>query len=64
MVMFGLVMKHNKSEIFYFFRAYNKSNSELNFSAILRHIGDTWDFTLINACSSRNMFIITFTKVL
>ena len=34
MVTFGLVMEHNKSEIFHFSRAYNDLNPELNFSAI------------------------------
>ena len=34
MIMFGLVMEHNKSEIFHFSRAYNDLNPELNFSAI------------------------------
>ena len=33
-VLFGLVMEHGKSEIFYFSRIYNKSNPELDFSAI------------------------------
>jgi len=31
---FGLVIEHNKSEIFHFFRAHNDSNPELNLSAI------------------------------
>ena len=34
MVMFGLVMEHDKSEIFYFSRAHNDSNPELDLSAI------------------------------
>jgi len=34
MVIFGLVMEHDKSEIFHFSRAYNNSNPELNLSAI------------------------------
>ena len=34
MVTFGLVMKHDKSEIFYFSRAHNDLNSELDLSAI------------------------------
>jgi len=34
MVMFGLVMEHDKSEIFHFSRAYNDSNSELDLSVI------------------------------
>ena len=34
MVTFGLVIEHDKSEIFHFSRAYNDSNLELDFSAI------------------------------
>jgi len=34
MACFGLVMEHNKSEIFYFSRAHNNSNSVLDLSAI------------------------------
>jgi len=34
MVCFGLVMEHNKSEIFHFSRAYNDLNPELDLSAI------------------------------
>jgi len=34
MVTFGLVMEHDKSEIFHFSRAYNDSNPKLNLSAI------------------------------
>jgi len=34
MASFGLVMKHDKSEIFYFSRAHNDSNPELNLLAI------------------------------
>jgi len=34
MVMFGLVIEHDKSEIFHFSRAHNDSNPELDFSAI------------------------------
>jgi len=34
MVMFGLVMEHDKSEIFHFSRAYNNLNPELDLSAI------------------------------
>jgi len=34
MVLFGLVMKHNKSKIFYFSRMHNNSNLELDLSAI------------------------------
>ena len=34
MVTFGLVIKHDKSEIFHFFRAHNDSNLELDLSAI------------------------------
>ena len=34
MVTFGLVMEHDKSEIFHFSRAYNDSNPELDLSAI------------------------------
>ena len=34
MVMFGLVMEHDKSEIFYCSRAYNDSNPELDLLAI------------------------------
>ena len=33
-VMFGLVMEHDKSEIFHFSRTYNNSNSELDLSTI------------------------------
>jgi len=33
-VSFGLVMEHDKSEIFHFSRAYNDSNPELDLSAI------------------------------
>ena len=34
MVSFGLVMEHDKSEIFHFSRAHNDSNPELDLSAI------------------------------
>jgi len=34
MVSFGLVIEHDKSEIFHFSRVYNDSNPELDFSAI------------------------------
>jgi len=34
MVTFGLVMEHDKSEIFHFFRVLNDSNLELDLSAI------------------------------
>ena len=34
MVIFGLVMEHDKSEIFHFSRAHNDSNPELDLSAI------------------------------
>ena len=34
MAFFGLVMEHDKSEIFYFSRAHNNSNPELDLSAI------------------------------
>jgi len=34
MVMFGLVMEHDKSEISHFFRMLNNSNPELNLSPI------------------------------
>ena len=34
MVSFGLVIEHNKSEIFHFSRVYNDSNPELDLSAI------------------------------
>ena len=34
MVSFGLIIEHNKSEIFYFSRIYNNSNPELDLSAI------------------------------
>ena len=34
MVTFGLVMEHDKSEIFHFSRAHNDLNPELDFSAI------------------------------
>jgi len=34
MASFGLVMEHDKSEIFHFFRAYNNSNLKLDLSAI------------------------------
>ena len=34
MVLFGLVIEHDKSEIFYFSRTYNNSNPELDLSAI------------------------------
>ena len=34
MVSFGLVMEHDKSEIFYFSRTYNNSNPELDLLAI------------------------------
>ena len=34
MASFGLVMEHNKSEIFHFSRAHNDSNPELDLSAI------------------------------
>jgi len=34
MVFFGLVMEHDKSEIFYFSRVHNDSNPELDLSAI------------------------------
>jgi len=34
MVCFGLVMEHNKSEIFYFSRMHNDLNPELDLSAI------------------------------
>jgi len=33
-VSFGLVMKHDKSEIFHFSRVHNDSNLELDLSAI------------------------------
>ena len=33
-VLFGLVIKHDKLEIFYFSRVHNNSNPELNFSEI------------------------------
>jgi len=34
MVCFGLVMEHDKSEIFHFSKAHNDSNPELDLSAI------------------------------
>ena len=34
MVLFGLVMEHDKLEIFHFSRVYNNSNPELNLLAI------------------------------
>jgi len=34
MVMFGLVIEHDKSEIFHFSRAHNDSNPELDLLAI------------------------------
>ena len=34
MVIFGLVIEHDKSEIFYFSRIHNDSNPELDLSAI------------------------------
>ena len=34
LVSFGLVMEHNKSEVFHFSRAHNDSNLELDLSAI------------------------------
>ena len=34
MVVFGLVMEHDKSEIFHFSRAHNDSNPELDLSAL------------------------------
>jgi len=34
MVMFGLVMEHDKSEIFHFSRVYNDLNPDLDLSAI------------------------------
>ena len=34
MVCFGLVIEHDKLEIFYFSRAYNNLNPELDLSAI------------------------------
>jgi len=34
MVSFGLVMEHDKLEIFHFLRGYNNSNSELDLLAI------------------------------
>jgi len=34
MVSFGLVMEHDKSEVFHFSRAHNDSNPELDLSAI------------------------------
>ena len=34
MMMFGLVMEHDKSEIFHFSRMYNDSNLELDLSAM------------------------------
>ena len=67
-VMFGLVIKHNKSEIFHFSKMHNDLNPELNFSAIVplfsnpRHTGDTWAFTSIDACFSRNTFGTTLPR--
>ena len=37
MVLFGLVMEYDKSEIFHFSKIYNNSNSELDLSAIGAH---------------------------
>ena len=34
MVMFGLVMEHDKSEIFHFSKVYNDLNPDLDLSAI------------------------------
>jgi len=34
MVLFGMVIEHNKSEIFHFSRVYDNSNPELNLLAI------------------------------
>ena len=34
MVLFSLVMKYNKIEVFYFFKTYNNSNLELDLLAI------------------------------
>ena len=54
-------MEHDKLEIFHFSRVHNDSNPELDLSAIgaptlkPKHTGDTWDFILIDVCSSRNM---------
>ena len=36
MVMFGLVIEHDKSEICHFFRAHNDSNPELDLSADIK----------------------------
>ena len=62
MVSFGLVMEHDKSEIFHFSRAHNDSNPELDLSAIgaptlkpktyWRYLGFYFDRRL----SFRNMF--------
>ena len=62
-VLFGLVMEHDKLEIFYFSRVYNNSNQELDLSAIsipilkLKIYWRYWAFTLIGMFSLKNMFI-------
>jgi len=65
---FGLVMKHDKSEIFYFSRVHNNTNPELDLSAIgasipsPRHTSDTWAFTLIDNFFSRTLIDNFFSR--
>ena len=65
---FGLVMEHDKSEIFYFSRVHNNTNPELDLSAIgasipsPRHTSDTWAFTLIDNFFSRTLIDNFFSR--
>ena len=68
MVSFGLVIEHDKLEIFHFSRVHNNSNPELNLSAIStftlkpKTYRDTWAFILISIYPLRNMFVTTLPR--